>query len=343
MDRFTNPMSMFQSAVVRLTAGYILILMSISLLFSITVYNVATKEINERLQNFQQQFEEPSFNPFSSPNHRLFSELRSRQYDEAHKNLVLALTLVNLAILVGGGLLSYLLARRTLRDIERAHESHSRFTSDASHELRTPLTVMKAELELALQNPKLSKSEMRELLESNKEEVDKLASMSQMLLSFAKMDHAKLDFNKLDLGIIIGDIVQRYDKNAKRVRLSVANEPLTIRANQSSIEQLFAILLDNALKYSPADSQIDALLSRKGRRAVFSITNKGRGIPSDKLPRVFDRFYRVDESRSDGGAGLGLALAKEIVSLHKGELEVESIENKSTTFRVYLPLYQKTK
>lgn len=333
---------MFKSAIVRLTSGYLIILMAISLLFSVTVYNVANNEVHERLQNFQQQFEEPGYNPYPAPNHRLFSELRIRQYDEAHKNLLLSLFFVNVIILIGGGWLSYVLARRTLRDIQKSHEAQSRFTSDASHELRTPLTAMKTELEFALQTPDLSKNEMKSLLESNLEEVNKLSSMSQMLLSLAKMDYDKLDFQTIDMGTVARDVVQKYDKNAKRIMLQTPKVPLKVSANEGSIEQLFTILVDNALKYSPKESKISVTLSQRGKKAIFSISNSGASIPSDKLPRIFDRFYRVNESRSDGGAGLGLALAKEIVTLHRGELEVESTKN-NTTFRVLLPLKQKNK
>lgn len=333
---------MFKSAIVRLTSGYLIILMVISLLFSVTVYNVASNEVHERLQNFQQQFEEPGYNPYPAPNHRLFSELRNRQYSEAHKNLLLSLVFVNIFILIGGGWLSYVLARRTLRDIEESHEAQSRFTSDASHELRTPLTAMKTELEFALQTPDLSKKEMKSLLESNLEEVNKLSSMSQMLLSLAKMDYDKLDFQIIDAGTVARDVAQKYDKNAKRILLRTPKVPIKVIANKGSIEQLFTILVDNALKYSPKESKINITLSQIGKKAVFSISNSGAPIPSDKLPRIFDRFYRVNESRSDGGAGLGLALAKEIVTIHRGELEVESTKNK-TTFRVVLPLKQKNK
>lgn len=333
---------MFQSAIVRLTAGYLIILMSISLLFSITVYNVASNEINERLQNFQQQFEEPGYNPFAAPNHRLFSQLRNNQYDQAHKNLLLSLTFENIIILLGGGWLSYFLARRTLRDIEVAHETQSRFTSDASHELRTPLTAMKTELEFAMQNPKLSKKDMKEILQSNLEEVNKLSSMSQMLLNLAKMDHAKLDFRVIDIATVARDIIQRYDKNAKRIRLVAPKQSVSVRANENSMEQLFTILVDNALKYSPEKSKIDVNFERQGKKVVFSIANTSKTIPADKLPHIFERFYRIDESRSDSGAGLGLALAKEIVTIHKGELEVKSAKNK-TTFRVLLPVSQSSK
>lgn len=329
---------MFHSATVRLTAWYLLILMSISLLFSITVYEVATIEVRDRLRHFQNQFEAPGINSSEAPNHRLYSALRQRLHETANHNLFITLVYVNLLVLIGGGALSYVLARRTLNNIEHAHDTQSRFTSDASHELRTPLAAMKAELELALQNPKLSKADMRELLESNLEEVNKLTALSQTLLSLSKLDHAKLDFEPVDLATTASEVAQRYDRNQRRISLDIPKDPLTISANRAALEQLLTILVDNALKYSPAESKISATLSRRGRHAVFRITNYGKGIPTEKLPYIFERFYRADESRTAAGTGLGLALAKEIVAIHKGELSVSSTPEKETTFEFLLPL-----
>ena len=324
----------------KLTAWYLLILMSTSLVFSIAVYNVSTIELGDKLANFQSRFEQPEMAPFTEPSHRLFSAYRDTQRDEANRNIFLTLAYVNLLILCGGGVLSYLLARRTLRDIEQSHEAQSRFTSDASHELRTPLAAMKSELEVALRDPKLSKTEMRELLESNLEEVDRLTILSKTLLQLSKLDYASLEFERVNLGNLAAEVVQRYDKNASRIDLDLVKTPVTIKANQASIEELLTILVDNSLKYSPKDSKIQASVALQGKQAVFTITNSGPGIAEDKLPRIFDRFYRADESRTTGGSGLGLSLAKEIVSLHKGELSVSS-QTDQTTFRVHLPIFRK--
>ncbi len=334
---------MFHSATLKLTGWYLLILMSISILFSFTIYGVATGQIRDRLMDFQNHLEQPGIAPIypNDPNPRLYTQLRDQQRDTAGRSLLLTLLFVNLLILCGGGVFSYLLARRTLRQIEESHDAQSRFTSDASHELRTPLAAMKTELEVALRDPKMTKDYMKELLESNLEEVNKLTVLSKTLLQLSKLDHTRLEFESVNLGELANEVVQRYDKNAKRIKLSLPKYPVYIKANNASIEELLTILVDNALKYSPADSQIKAVVSPQGRQVQFVISNKGDGIPPDKLPRIFDRFYRVNDSRTDGGSGLGLALAKEIVSLHKGELAVSSTPHKDTSFQFSLPIIRK--
>ncbi len=332
---------MFHSATLKLTGWYLLILMSISLLFSFTIYQTVTGEVRARLSEFQSRFEQPDISLFGSTNNQAFSTYRLLQRQVTSHNILVTLTYVNLLIFFGGGALSYLLARRTLRQIEQSHDAHSRFTSDASHELRTPLAAIKTELEVALNDPKLSKADMRSLLKSNLEEVDKLTVLSKTLLQLSKMDYAGLELEPVNLGDITSEVVQRYDKNAKRIKLSLPPEQLVVKANQASVEELLTILIDNALKYSPPNSRIKASLTKRGRHALFTISNKGEGIAAENLPHIFDRFYRANESRNDGGSGLGLALAKEIVALHKGELTVSSAKNADTTFRFLLPLVRK--
>lgn len=332
---------MFHSAILKLTGWYLLILMSISFLFSVMIYNAANSEIYDRLSDLQERIEEPGPQRYYDPNHRLFSAFRDQQSESASRSLLLTLFYVNLMIFFGGGLLSYLLARRTLGQLEEAHEAQSRFTSDASHELRTPLAAMKAELEVALMDKRLGKQDMRELLESNLEEVNKLTALSKTLLQLSKLDHANIDMAPVTLGDVAAEVLQRYDKNALRSELKAPKSPLVIRANPSSIEELLTILVDNALKYSPERSKITLSLGRRGRMAELSVSNKGPGIPAKDLPHIFDRFYRSDASRSTGGAGLGLALAKDIVAIHKGELSVKSVPGQLTTFVVELPLIKK--
>lgn len=329
---------MFHSAVIKLTAWYLLILMSVSLLFSLTLYNIATGELRARINDLQSRIEAPDVSPYA-PNHRLFVAYGNEQREETQRNILITLAYVNLLILLGGGVLCYLLARRTLHDIEQSHDAQSRFTSDASHELRTPLAAMRTELEVALRDPKLSKEEMRELLHSNLEEVNRMTALSQTLLHLSRMDYASLDFETVNLGTVIADVVQRYDKNLSRIKFDPPKGQLTIKTNPSSIDELFTILVDNALKYSPEKSKITAKLARQGRNVVFTITNTGTGISKDDLPHIFERFYRAENySRTDNGAGLGLALAKEIVAMHRGEMSVSSTKNKDTTFTVTLPL-----
>lgn len=334
---------MFHSAILRLTGWYLLILMVISLLFSITVYNVSTSEVRDRLNDLQSRIEQPGSMPYSNPDSRLYSAYKSNQYERANRNIWTTLVYVNLIIFFGGGVLSYMLARRTLGHIEEAHEAQSRFVSDVSHELRTPLAAMKTELEVALRDKKISKNEMRELLASNLEEVDKLSILSQTLLQLSKLDHNKLELAAVDISTMTSELAQRYDKNASRITVQSPSTPLKVYANTAILEELIIILIDNALKYSPEGTPITIKLARSGKRVMFAITNQGKGIPTEDLPHIFDRFYRADTSRTQGGAGLGLSLAKKIVELQHGELAVSSGTNQDTTFRFFLPSTSKNK
>lgn len=334
---------MFHAATLRLTGWYLLILMSTSILFSLAIYNVATVEVRDKLDAIQTRYDERGWGILDSPGQRLMDAFRERQDRAAMNNIALSLFYVNILVLIGGGTLSYMLARRTLRQIELAHEAQSRFASDASHELRTPLTAIKSELEVALRDKKLSKSDMQEVMKSNLEEVNKLTTLSDMLLTLSRMNHADISFQAVNLGNITAEVVQKYDKNLNRVKFQQPKSPILVRANPTSLEELVTILVDNALKYSPEKSKIDIKLSVKGKKALFEITNRGKGIPTEKLPFIFDRFYRADESRTEGGSGLGLSLAKEIVAIHKGELTVTSAINANTTFTVTLPVAHKEK
>jgi signal transduction histidine kinase len=204
---------------------------------------------------------------------------------------------------------------------------------------------MKTELEVALRSTDLDRSEMRELLESNLEEVDKLTQLSQNLLQLSRLDHDSIEREKVTLDTIATSVIERFEKtkSGKRVKLK-GNKSYNVVANKSNIEELLTILLDNALKYSPEDSQVKVTLIGRRQMAGFEVTNEGKGIPSEALPHIFDRFYRADTSRTGGekkGYGLGLSLAKKIVELHNGELSVSSGQGHLTTFRVLLPNFSK--
>ncbi|MNL30555.1 Alkaline phosphatase synthesis sensor protein PhoR [compost metagenome] len=200
---------------------------------------------------------------------------------------------------------------------------------------------MKTELEVALRDPKLSKDEMRELLTSNLEEVDKLSRLSQTLLQLSRLDYDNIPKGKLSLENIIRQTAHRFDKAGKRIEFTTTKSSPTIMANQASIEELATILIDNALKYSPADSLVSIHIGKRAQKAYFEISNTGDGIHEDVLPLIFERFYRADSSRTESGKngyGLGLALAKKIVEIHNGELSASSAPGHTTTFTVLLPL-----
>ena len=340
---------MFQSATLKLTGWYLLILMTISLVFSVVIYNISANEIDNRLEQLQERFERASPLPpgtvYTFPRNPRYTEFRDDQNSRAHGNLLFSLIQVNVLILIIGGVGSYVLARRALRDIEEAHEAQSRFTSDASHELRTPLAVMKTELEVALKDKAISKAELREILESNLEEVNKLSRLSQMLLQLSKAEYAEIEKEKLDFVKIVDDVVKRQNQPKNRIDITTTQTVPAVNGNLASIEELTMILVDNALKYSPDNSLVTIKLSKRNNKACFEITNTGEGISPDDLPHIFDRFYRADGSRTGGkksGYGLGLALAKKIVEIHNGDLFASSAINHATTFTVLLPPFRQT-
>lgn len=325
---------MFKSATLKLTIWYALILIGISLLFSIIIYSIASAELGNRFSVIQQS---------TSIDGAIFNALRTAQIHEAEERLIGALIVTNLSIWIAGGIGSYYLARKTLRPIEEAHEAQSRFTSDASHELRTPLASMKIELEVALRDNTLKKSEMHELLESNLEEVNKLTRLSHTLLQLSRLDHDNITREKVELKKVANGVIERFNKAHKRIILHNAKQ-LHVLANESNVEELLTILIDNALKYSPTDSTVEVTLIKQKNMAGFKVVNAGDGIPAHALPHIFNRFYRADASRTGNakkGYGLGLSLAKKIVELHEGELTVSSAAKQTTTFQVLLPTFKR--
>jgi signal transduction histidine kinase len=325
---------MFKSATLKLTIWYVIILVSISLLFSVVIYSIALSEVDSRLTNLQQT------SPQAFPaDEALFNVIRRAQIHEAENSLIGSLVITNLVIWLAGGFGSYHLARRTLRPIEEAHEAQSRFTSDASHELRTPLASMKVELEVAMRDPNLKKEEMHELLESNLEEVNRLTKLSHTLLQLSRLDHENIVREKVALHQLTDTIVERFNKMNPRIVVHNKRK-LHILANESNVEELLTILLDNALKYSPPNTTVDLTLIKQRQMSGFKVVNAGEGIPAESLPHIFNRFYRADASRTGSakkGYGLGLSLAKKIVELHGGELTVSSAIDQNTTFQVLLP------
>jgi two-component system sensor histidine kinase CiaH len=326
---------MFKSATLKLTIWYGAILISISILFSVVIYSIALSEVRTRIDTLQH-----TAPPQFRANSELFESIRADQVHDAEGNLIGGLVITNLAIWFAGGFGSYYLARRTLRPIEEAHEAQSRFTSDASHELRTPLASMKIELEVALRDPSPKKEEMRELLESNLEEVNKLTKLSHTLLQLSRLDHDQIIQEKVELDKVTSAIIERFNRIHPRVVLHHTRK-LQVLANESNVEELLTILLDNALKYSPSDSTVYVHLVKQKQMAGFKVINEGEGIPPEKLPHIFNRFYRADTSRTGSaknGYGLGLSLAKKIVELHGGELTVSSAPQQETTFQILLPI-----
>lgn len=337
---------MFASATLKLTAWYLIILVTICLIFSFIIFEISTSEISSRLERLQIRVEGSS-QTLTLPGPVTLNDIRVNQTKEAKASIFVGLVYMNLAVITLGGFGSFLLARRTLKPIEEAHEAQSRFASDASHELRTPLAIMKSEIQVAMRDKSLESKDYKELLESNLEEVDKLTDLSQSLLQLSRLDYGELErSDRVDIVKTIKKSAKSLKLSSDRLKYSLPDATVTIDGNESMLGDLFRILLDNAVKYSPAGSPINLSMSSNGRTCKVSVANKGEGINSRDLSKIFDRFYRTETSRSSAGAagyGLGLSLAKEIVNLHDGSISATSTPGKTTTLTVTLPQVRKNR
>lgn len=227
--------------------------------------------------------------------------------------------------------------------LERSFAEVRRFTADASHELRTPVTVIRAEVEEYLDRVPAD-GESRLLLHSILEECERLTSLTDRLLVLCREDAnvSGCQREPVHLAELVEAAVEMMAPlaEAKQQRMSVTADRTAIAMGQSDrLRDAVQNLLDNAIKYTPSAGTIQVRVEQHGDDAVVTVCDTGMGIPQEHLPRIFDRFYRVENSRSRtaGGAGLGLSIAQAIVMTHGGRIEVTSTPGKGSTFRIFLP------
>ena len=330
---------LFNSALLRLTLIYTSILLMVSIVFSVSFYQVSVRELDASFVAQNQIIQRRG--PFGNQaDEKEFYEEQLEGLDESKQRLTGRLLLGNIIVLSGSVLMSYFLAKKSLEPIEEAHEAVASFTADASHELRTPLTAMQTEIEVSLRDPKLSKTEAKQLLSSNLEELKKLSGLSDALLKLARRDiSSDSDQQQLNLYDELSQVSQRLkpQASAKQIKVKVkCGRKLTLNAEPDTFAELLVILLDNAIKYSPANSTISLSAEKRNRYIYIKVSDKGDGIKATELAHIFERFYRADSSRTKQGYGLGLSLAKQIVELHNGQISVDSTPGEGTTFTVKL-------
>lgn len=237
-------------------------------------------------------------------------------------------------------LCSYLLAGVVTRPVGAAWAQQEQFLSDASHELKTPLTVILSSAELLNQS---ALPEQAVYIDNIREESRrmKLLVEDMLTLSRAQRSAGSLPEQTADLSEAAMTAALRFEPVAfeagKRLEYDIAPE-LPVRGDGGKLGQALAALLDNAVKYSAGGTDIRLTAEKQGRFAVVAVADSGPDIPADKLPHIFDRFYRADEARTDGDSfGLGLPIAKAIIDAHRGTLRCES-GGGVTRFIITLPL-----
>ncbi|OGD83092.1 hypothetical protein A2165_04120 [Candidatus Curtissbacteria bacterium RBG_13_40_7] len=351
---------MFQKARIKLTTWYLLIIMTISILFSLAIYAAVNRDLHriERFQRVRQEEREglvPALEQFRRDRERLglpppsipggFNTPDPEIIKETRIRLISTLGLVNLGILGLAGLAGYFLAGRTLRPIKEMVDEQNRFIADASHELRTPITSLRSEIEVAQRDKDLTLKNAKNILASNLEEVKNLQTLSDDLIELTRFqkDNSNFVFKNISLKAVIQEACRKAEQLAKKKGIKIQNKikNFTLQVEKNTFCQLFVILLDNAIKYNPKGTKIILSSEKTDDHVIIKVSDTGSGIKKEEIQHLFDRFYRGDKSRTKlevAGYGLGLSIAKGIVEKHSGSIEVESEEGKGTTFTVKIPI-----
>jgi two-component system phosphate regulon sensor histidine kinase PhoR len=229
-----------------------------------------------------------------------------------------------------------------LKELEKVRQD---FVANVSHELRTPLTTIKGYAETLLDGA-LKEEIAFSFIQVIKRQTDRLTKLVEDLLTLSQIESKEfqLRIEKITLFEFVEDVFDFIKETADKKKISITSHvdpsSLTVRADRGHLEQIFINFLDNAIKYTHEGGKIKVSVIEKDQKEIeFSIKDDGIGIPNDDLPRIFERFYRVDKGRSQelGGTGLGLSIVKHIVQAHGGRVWVESQPDKGSTFYFTLP------
>jgi two-component system phosphate regulon sensor histidine kinase PhoR len=245
-----------------------------------------------------------------------------------------------------GGLIGALVVLNDVTRLRRLENMRRDFVANVSHELKTPITSIKGFVETLLEHPPEDPEGMRRFLGIIGRQADRLDAIISDLLALSRLEkdteNGGIELMELPVCAVLEriqrDFAVRDAAAAARLQLSCGGD-LRVRLNPALIEQAVGNLIDNALKYSPSESTVDVACTSDADTVRISVTDRGPGIGTEHLPRIFERFYRVDKARSRqmGGTGLGLAIVKHIAQAHRGRVDVASEVGTGSTFTIILP------
>lgn len=260
----------------------------------------------------------------------LYSGLRKATYAQ----VVLGVIAIVLAS-IGG----YFMAGRALMPIKEAYDRQRQFAADASHELRTPLAVLLASSEILLMGEALADPFLRQVATDMKSEVKKMSNLVSELLEIARSDNGRwvLKMERIEISDVLSQVVRVMKPLAEKKNLDLISDlsPRTVECDEQRLKQLAIILMDNGIKYT-AEGAVGIKLTPRG----FAVWDSGIGISAEDKDKIFERFYRVEKSRSAEGNGLGLSIAMEIAKRHGWQIEVHSEEGKGSEFEVIMKAAQ---
>lgn len=229
--------------------------------------------------------------------------------------------------------------------LERLDKSRNQFVSNASHELKTPLATMKILLESLIYQPDMPAELRAEFMQDMNHEIDRLTSIITDLLTLTQMDSRRMELHPsmVELSDLVEETLRLLTPAAEQRSQTLTGQitpGISLVADRSKLGQIIYNLTENGLKYTPDGGQVTVSLYTEGRTAVLTVQDNGVGIPKEDQSHIFERFYRVDKARSreTGGTGLGLSIVRQLVTLHKGSIAVDSTPGEGSTFTVRLPM-----
>lgn len=332
-DRFTR-------ARFWLTIIYVTWLAVILLVSSGITYSFFSQRLEHRFEGYNVRFRNERI---------IFTEMPPPSpptSDEVLGDLLFSLLLVDGFFLVVVGILSYWLAGITLKPIKSAYELQKQFLSDASHELRTPLAILQTDFENEMS---LSQQENdRQKIVSNLEEIGRMSRLVENLLALSRFDEEariRPQFVTVDLAAVVKDTVDRLQSVAHQYEVTLdfkeaEKAEIKIFSDKEMLSQALSNIIKNAIFYNKKDGRVAVEIKSDHREVKIFVIDTGIGIAKDNVEKIFDRFFRVDKSRSrqTGGSGLGLSIVRSIIEQLGGSIKVTSVIEQGTMVTLSLPI-----
>ncbi len=324
----------FQHSILKLTFIYVIILASILFVSSSVLYSVFSSKLESR------------FRTTNGVEIEIIHRQGIPNPDDVRDDLINLLVLVNGFLLLIAGTLSYRLAEWTLNPLKKSYERERSFLADASHELRTPLSILKAEFENELIDSKKNPRKIVKI-ESNLEEVNRMSNLVNDLLTISRLseNETKSDetYSKINILEEIESTTRRLKQLADTqnvlISTSLPTHPIIIKSNKTLLENILLNCIKNSIIYNRPGGDISVALKDNNDTVKIIIKDSGIGISKDNLDKIFDRFYRVDKSRSrqTGGSGLGLSIVKSSIDKLCGTIDIESEVGVGTKITLSIP------
>jgi signal transduction histidine kinase len=334
----------FHEARVRLTILYCALLAVILILSSFVIFSSFSDRLERRFNVIRST--PTQFRKLEVPQPEFAIQVAGPTPEQVRTDLISTLLIANSLLLLGAGFLSYWLAGLTLQPIQAAYDNQRRFLSDASHELRTPLAILRTELENELGNTTIPPKQKAQA-ESHLEEVDRMTSLVNDLLAVSRQDDSVTIEQRIEttnLNTLITQTIERLDSYAAPLHIQLTAHlpkiPIKLAINAAALDHALTNLIKNGIDYNKPNGSVTVRLKKQPTYIQITVSDTGIGIPKSDLANIFDRFYRVENSRSrtSGGHGLGLSIVKQIIENHNGTIDIDSTLGVGTTICLQFPV-----